>query len=122
MTNERRRFPRIPTKIGAELIVEGKTYQADRIYDLSMGGCRLTLDETFDSDTECRVLIALKETPETLHVHLAGDIVRCGYNEVSVEFGKIDPKNLINLQNLLVYDCEEPVGTEDEFGDNRNTA
>ena len=62
MTDEKRRFTRFPFKMKAELTVGSKRYKVDKINNLSIGGCLLSISEDMRTGKPCSLRIILKTT------------------------------------------------------------
>ncbi len=115
MKEEKRRFSRIAYQMAAELTIPGKIYKVDRIDNLSVGGCQLTIGESLAVGTECSVMIVLNQADRKQNVEVSGEVVRTDGEKVSVKFTGIDPENLNHLQNILRYNAPDPDRIEEEI-------
>lgn len=113
MTAEKRRFSRIIFNVQARLTVGETVYSVERIINLSVGGCQLEIDEHFEPKRSCKFTILLQRMGPGVDVY--GEIVRTGQGEVSLKFTKIDPENLLHLQNIIRYNAEDPDLIEKEI-------
>ena len=103
MNRERRRFTRVPFNVTAEMIVNNRTFRAEHIRNLSMGGCLLPLNHDMEKGTPCVVEITLSGTKEKLNVRVEGEISRSDSGGVAVRFDRIDPDSLFHLRNIVRY-------------------
>ena len=117
MTDKKRRFTRFPFKMEAELTVEGTRYKVDKINNLSIGGCLLSIPAEMRTGTPCSLRIILKTTGNEPVVEVDGTIARCQNGNVAIKFTGIDPDNLIHLQNIARYNSPDPDKIEKEIQD-----
>lgn len=117
MPEEKRRFSRIVFRVAAELTVDDKTFTAEQIENLSVGGCLFPTSETFPLGTACRVVISLDGAVGSPTVSVAGKIVRCDPERVGVRFTGIDPDSLFHLHNILRFNATDPDQIEMEIDD-----
>lgn len=113
MTEEKRRFSRIVFDVAARLTVGDKTYDLDRMTNLSVGGCLLSINDGFELGQECVVKILLVRMEPGVEVH--GKIVRVSESEVSIQFTAVSPENLKHLQNIIRYNAEDPELIDEEL-------
>jgi len=113
MTDEKRRFSRIVFEVAAKLTVNDTVYNLDRITNLSVGGCLLTISDGFKAEQECIVTILLDRMEPGVVVH--GKIVRVTEAEVSIQFTAVNPENLQHLQNIIRYNAEDPELIDEEL-------
>ncbi|MDK9705722.1 MAG: PilZ domain-containing protein [Desulforhopalus sp.] len=113
MTAEKRRFSRIIFNVGARLTVGENVYPVERILNLSVGGCQLEIDEHLEPGQPCKFTILLQRMGPGVDVY--GEIIRAGQGEISLKFTKIDPENLLHLQNIIRYNAEDPDLIEEEI-------
>ena len=115
MSDEKRRFTRIPLKLNAELTVNNVTYSIEEISNLSVGGCQLTITENLVPGTACRVKILLSGTIEETSIMIEGEIKRCKPGTVAVKFTRIDIDSLFHLHNIIRYNSPDPDKVEKEI-------
>ena len=113
MTVEQRRFSRIIFNVRALLAMGETIYTVERIVNLSVGGCQLEIDAQFQLGEPCKFMITLPRMGPGVEV--LGEIVRVGSGEVSLKFTRIDPENLMHLQNIIRYNAEDPKRIEEEI-------
>ncbi|BHH85027.1 PilZ domain-containing protein [Desulforhopalus sp. 52FAK] len=113
MTEEKRRFSRIVFEVAARLTVDDTTYNLDRITNLSVGGCLLSINEGFTVEQDCTVTILLDRMEPGVVVH--GKIVRVAKGEVSIQFTAVTPENLQHLQNIIRYNADDPELIDEEL-------
>lgn len=113
MSQEKRRFSRIFFNVRAKLEVEGATYVAERIANLSVGGCLIQVGENLQSGSPCTFTILLDRMEPGVRV--IGEVLRSAEGEVVVKFTTIDPEDLFHLQNIIRYNAEDPDDIEDEI-------
>ena len=115
MTENKRRFSRVPFKVMADITVNEKLYYGNELFNLGMGGCLLSIDKDIDPGTACRVTIRLTGTSSELNVGVQGEIVRYDNGKAAVKFTQIDPDSLYHLQNIVRYNSECPEKAEKEI-------
>ncbi|MDM8537256.1 PilZ domain-containing protein [Desulfobacterales bacterium HSG17] len=115
MENNKRRFTRIPFKIGARIEVEDKSYTVNEIFNLSIGGCLLPLNNKLNTGIKCSVRITLSEINDNIGIWVEGEVVRSENNMTAVKFTKIDPDSLFHLQNILRYNAPDSIAIEEEI-------
>lgn len=108
MKKEKRRFTRIPFKVKAEMMVNNVLYNTDKINNLSVGGCLLSIKADLKSGTVCLVKIVLSGTSSEVSIKVNGTIVRCDQKAVAVKFTHIDTDSLFHLQNIIRYNSPDP--------------
>ncbi len=113
MTEEKRRFSRIVFEVAARLTVNDNVYNLDRMTNLSVGGCLLSVSDDFEVEQECIVTILLDRMEPGVVVH--GRIARVTETEVSIQFTAVTPENLQHLQNIIRYNAEDPDSIEEEL-------
>jgi len=118
MTEEQRRFTRVPFKAEAELKVDGKSYRVDKISNLGVGGCLMAIDDSLQAGTKCHVAIHLGGPTTNLTVRVDGEIVRTSPGAVAVKFTGVELDSLHHLQNIVRYNSSDPDAVEKELRDN----
>ncbi|MFH0782250.1 MAG: PilZ domain-containing protein [Pseudomonadota bacterium] len=113
MTKEKRRFSRILFNVRARLAVGETVHTVERIVNLSVGGCQLEIDEEIQLGVPCKFTILLPRMGPGVEVF--GEVIRSGNGEASLKFTKIDPENLLHLQNIIRYNAEDPDMIEEEI-------
>ena len=107
MSDDSRRFTRIPFKMNTEIEINDDTYSTDNITNLSVGGCLLPIDIEPQPGTDCRVKISLEGTAEEIAIRIDGEIVRSIPEGLAVKFVRIDPESLFHLQNVIKYNSPD---------------
>jgi len=115
MSDENRKFSRIPFKVKAELTVNDVVYSVEEISNLSIGGCLLPIKANLAVGTVCYMKILLSGTSSQLHIKIDGEIKRCAPGAVAVKFARIDPDSFFHLQNLVRYNFPDPDVIEKEI-------
>ena len=115
MSVEKRRFSRIPFSVTTEIHVNHAIYKANKINDLSVGGCLLPISEDIEVGSECLVVIHLSGTGSKLEVQVDGEIVRNDPGMIAVKFTRIEPDSLFHLQNIIRYNALDPDEIEKEL-------
>lgn len=115
MAEDKRRFSRIFLDMPAELTVAETSYTIERIANLSIGGCLLKIKDDFPIGAECQFAIILNDPPQDLRVNVNGEIVRSDAETVGIKFTRINPDDLIHLQNIIRYNFENPDKISDEI-------
>ncbi|MCD6560426.1 MAG: PilZ domain-containing protein [Deltaproteobacteria bacterium] len=117
MSEERRRFTRIPFNVTAEITINENSYIVDKINNLSVGGCFLPLVLDCEPKTACHVKISLTGSNNELSVNLDGTVVRSDLEGIAVKFTLIDPDSLIHLQHIILYNSHDTDKVEQELKD-----
>jgi len=112
MPDEKRRFMRIFFSIKGKLTVGNKSYDVEKIENLGIGGCLITINEKFEKGAECTLAINLCEEK---NVTVEGTILRCLEKAVAVQFAKIDTDSLFHLQNIIRYNSNNVDKVEQEI-------
>jgi c-di-GMP-binding flagellar brake protein YcgR len=115
MAEEKRRFSRIFFDMPTELTVADTSYPVEQIANLSIGGCLLKIKDALPVGSECKIAIILKAPPHDLRVEVIGKIVRNDAETVGIKFTRIDPDDLIHLQNIIRYNAENPDKISEEI-------
>ena len=115
MTDDNRRFSRIPFKVKAQLKIADQIYLAPELSNLSVGGCLLPIAVNISPGTPCELNIMLEGTTEELHVRIEGEIVRTTHEGVAVRFLSIEPDSLFHLQNIILYNAPDADTIEHEI-------
>jgi hypothetical protein len=113
MTAEKRRFSRIIFNVRARFAVGETVYTVERIVNLSVGGCQLEIDDELEPGAPCKFTVLLPRMGPGVEVF--GEVVRTGNGEASIKFTRIDPENLLHLQNIIRYNAEDPDLIEEEI-------
>ncbi len=117
MPEEKRRFSRIVFRVAAELTIKDRTFTAEQIENLSVGGCLFPASGDFPLGTACKMVISLDGALGNPMVSVTGKIVRCYPERVGVRFTGIDPDSLFHLQNILRFNAADPDQIELEIDD-----
>jgi len=115
MSEEKRRFSRIFFNVKAKLQVGETTYKVAQIVNLSVGGCLLQIGEDVPAGSECTFTILLDRMAPGVDV--VGEVLRSEDGEVVIKFTKIDPENLFHLQNIILYNAENPEEIEEQISE-----
>jgi len=103
MSNQNRKFSRVPFKVKAELTVNKAIYIVEKITNLSIGGCLLPIKTDIAAGTICHLKILLNGPDNLMHVNIDGEIKRCTFDAVAVKFTRIDPDSFFHLQNIVRF-------------------
>lgn len=115
MTDDNRRFSRIPFKVKAELQLGSQIYPAAELSNLSVGGCLLPLTVSAEPGTTCQLRILLEGTAEETRVSIEGEVVRATQEGVALRFLRIDPDSLFHLHNIIRYNAPDADTIEHEI-------
>jgi hypothetical protein len=115
MSENHRRFTRVPFRVKAEITVNDSSYHTEEIKNLSVGGCLLPISEELEPGAECHVKIQLSGTSSELNIEVDGEVVRSGFGEVAVRFTGVDLDSYFHLQNIVRYNSPDPDVIEKEF-------
>ncbi len=114
MSEDNRRFTRIPFKMNTEVIVNEQTY-TDNITNLSVGGCLLSVNVDLQPGTSCLVKISLEGSSDAIAISIEGEIIRTTHEGLAVKFVRIDPESLFHLQNIIRYNSPDADIIENEI-------
>lgn len=117
MSEEKRRFSRIPFSVKAEMTVNDVLYRAEEISNLSVGGCLLPIRADLEPGSVCHVRILLSGTSSELSVRVDGEVTRCDHRALAIKFTHIDPDSLFHLHNIVRYNSLDPDAVEGEIRD-----
>lgn len=117
MTDEKRRFSRIPFDVRAVMVADGRQHTAEKIDNLSVGGCLLPMDLRLPPQTRCRLLIALGDDTGGPAIDVEGIIIRSGSEGIAIQFTGIDPEGLYHLQNIIRHNYPNTYQVEQEFSE-----
>ncbi len=115
MTDEKRRFSRVPFRVRAEMTVNNISYSSEEINNLSVGGCLLPIEVEVETGTKCILKVLLSGTNSELFVRVAGKIIRCESGTVAIKFTEIEPDSLFHLQNIVRYNSPDTDRVEQEI-------
>jgi len=115
MTEDNRRFSRIPFKVKVQLMIGDQLYSAPELSNLSVGGCLLPIAVNISPGTPCQLNILLEGTSEDLHVRVGGEVIRSTQEGVAVRFLSIEPESLYHLQNIILYNAPDADTIEHEI-------
>ena len=118
MSDEKRRFTRVPFKVEAEVKLGDTSYRTEEILNLSVGGCLLPIAVAGAVGAKCHVKIWLGGTSSELIVAVEGEIVRVTPQSVAIKFTGVDVDSLHHLQNIVRYNSPDPDAVEREIRDN----
>lgn len=104
MSMDRRRFTRVTFQTDVRLECEGRTLVTRDLYNLSIGGCLMRLEEGLALEAPCSVEIVLGHLEEGLVIRVEGQIVRSDHM-TAIKFLRIDPDSLFHLQNIIRYNA-----------------
>lgn len=113
MVVEKRRFSRIVFDVEARLTVDEIHYNLERITNLSVGGCLLDINNGFTVGQECSVTILLSGLEPGVLIY--GEIVRVTEKQTSILFTSVTPENFLHLQNIILYNAEDPERIDEEL-------
>ncbi len=117
MSEEKRRFTRVPFKVSAEVKVDDTSYRTEEITNLSVGGCLLPIQADFEAGAKCHVMIRLGGTSSELTVWVEGEIIRVSPRGLAIKFTGVDVDSLHHLQNIVRYNSSDPDAVEKEIRD-----
>lgn len=115
MSDDNRRFTRIPFKMNTDLVVNDETYSTEKITNLSVGGCLLPVDVDPQPGSSCTIKITLEGTSDEMAIMIDGEIVRKTPEGLAIKFVRIDPESLFHLQNIIRYNSPDADIIESEI-------
>ncbi len=115
MEKNKRRFTRVDFKVRAEMTVNDVVYAADEIGNLGVGGCLMPITGEMAAGDSCTVKMFLIGASSELEIQMDGEIIRSEPGETAVKFTGIDPDSLYHLQNIILYNSEDPGIVEREL-------
>ncbi len=78
MSENKRKFSRIPVKFDAELTAGDQIFRVEEIVNLSMGGCLLPIQADLEPGTVCRLRILLNAAESEIGIEIDGQVNSCG--------------------------------------------
>ncbi len=117
MENNKRRFTRVGFKVRAEMTANDVAYAADEIDNLAVGGCLMPISGEMTPGDPCTVKLFLIGASSELEIKMDGEIIRSAPGETAVKFTGIDPDSLYHLQNIILYNSEDPEKVERELNE-----
>jgi len=117
MSSEKRRFTRVPFKVKAALTVDEQRHTIDRLDNLSVGGCLLPLKIEIRPGAACQLEIWMSGSSSDLNIAVEGEVVRTTTGRTAVKFTRIEPDSLFHLQNIVLYNADDPAKVEQEIND-----
>lgn len=117
MSEEKRKFTRVPFKVEAEVKTDDTTYRSVEITNLSVGGCLLPIRAALEIGAKCHVKITLGGTGNDLAVTVDGEVIRNTSEAVAIRFTSVDPDSLFHLQNIVRYNAPDADAVEKEIRD-----
>ena len=115
MSEEKRRFTRIPFDVEAEITANDSSYKSDGILNLSVGGCLLPIQANLEPGTGCQMRIIMIGASSELNIRIEGKIIRCDTGGVAINFTGVDPDSLLHLQNIIRYNSPDSEAVELEI-------
>ena len=115
MSQEKRRFSRIPFQVNAEITVDREVYPVAKINNLGIGGGFFPLDRDLTPGSPCQVKIILNGASSELSIRVTGRILRNLPDAVAIQFTSIDPDSLYHLQNIIRFNAGDPDAIEGEI-------
>ncbi|MCL7488121.1 MAG: PilZ domain-containing protein [Desulfobulbaceae bacterium] len=115
MSDDNRRFTRIPFTMNTEIKINDRSYRTDNITNLSVGGCLLPVVVNVEPATPCSIKITLEGTTDEMAIRIEGEIVRAAPEGLAVKFVRIDPESLFHLQNVIRYNSPDADTIESEI-------
>lgn len=115
MSDDSRRFTRIPFKMNTKIEINDKAHSTDNITNLSIGGCLLPVGIEPEPGTNCRIKISLEGTSEEMAIKIEGEVVRSTPEGLAIKFIRIDPESLFHLQNVIKYNSPDADTIETEI-------
>ncbi len=117
MGKNKRRFTRVHFKVRAEMTVNDVAYATDSIGNLGVGGCLMPVSGEMTAGDSCTVRIFLIGASSELEIKMDGEIIRSTPGETAVKFTGIDPDSLYHLQNIILYNSDDPGIVEKELNE-----
>ena len=117
MSEEKRRFSRIPFTVHATLTAGQTVVAAESLTNLSMGGCLFPLGSALAPGTDATLRIDLGGTANPLSIDIRAQVVRCQDGAAALRFLAIDPEGLFHLKNIVLYNHPDTERIEKEIHD-----
>ena len=119
MSDEKRRFTRIKFNVPAVITVGAIVFSVEEISNLSVGGVMIHCDQKFDPLTKCLFQIPIGGTTDNLCVQVQGEFMWSDAESAAIKFTHIDPDSLRLLQNIILYNAEDPDEIEVELAEHQ---
>ena len=105
MSDDNRKFTRIPFKMNTEIVVNEESFSTDDITNLSVGGCLLPLNNEVDSGTKCQIKITLEGTTDEMAIRIEGGKLVARYGGASQMYFSVPVHELIPAEgDLFIVD------------------
>jgi hypothetical protein len=115
MSEEKRRFSRIPFRVNAEITIGERSFLVDEIDNLSIGGGLFPIEDHLEAGATCQVEIILEGSSSELSIYVSGEVIRSADGNVAIQFVRIDPDSLFHLQNIIRFNAPDPDVIEEEI-------
>jgi hypothetical protein len=115
MPSEKRRFTRVPFQVNATLAVGDRQYTGKGLDNLSVGGCLFPMQGEIRAGAACELRLCLAGVSSDLQIKVQGEVVRMTDGAAAIKFTRIEPDSLYHLQNIVLYNAEDPITVEREM-------
>ena len=99
----RRRYPRLPLQVSAELVTEAGHKLAGRTRDLSIMGMFLIGGAEVPVNSECKVCLLVERDGAPIRLNLKGKVVRKEETGLGIQFTAMNQECYENLRYLIHY-------------------
>lgn len=109
VVQDNREFSRAFVGNRVEIALDENIVLLGRLSDVSMGGCFVAGLQPLPVDGEYAISILLQAAKSTfIRLYTRGRIARVEEDGMAVEFIEIDEDSQTHLQNLVMYNAEDP--------------
>ena len=115
MSEEKRKFTRVPFRVSAEIMGHDFSYKTEEILNLSIGGCLVPVKADLEPGTACDLKIIMTGTTSELSIQVKAEIMRCDSRAIAIKFTGINLDSLFHLRNIIRYNSPDPKAVEQEI-------
>lgn len=118
--SERREFVRVPLRVEIQVRGEDRLTVQARTCDLSLRGVRVARLADVRAGQDCELRLLLGEGEGAVRVEILGRVVRCGEDDVGIEFlGLHGAESLDHLRRLVLHNAPDAHRAEEEIRGHR---
>jgi hypothetical protein len=112
-----REFSRATIRLEVEVIAGDSRILVARTRDVSMRGIFLLTSHRLPIGCSCRVRLRIGEPESSIWVEADGSVVRQDPTGLAVEFSEMGVESFHHLQNLVMYNAQDPGQVDREMED-----
>lgn len=114
-SQDKRTFRRVALQASGSFDLPDGTTVVGEVVDISMRGVLVRSATVPEIGAEGRLAVVFGSGPEPLVIRGSGTVVRVEDRGFAVEIGEIELEGFHHLQNLVVYNADEPSIAQEEI-------